>query len=96
MKEVMIYYFAFGLYIVIVLYANSIMFKIKHKDYRRLNPLVSWSLLYKIPIIIIIWPVMIVGLAQSSMGRFYEQQKKIDIEIEDMLEALERSQENEN
>jgi|LGVF01.2.fsa_nt_gb hypothetical protein len=77
-------YLIVGVYVAIMVYGNSIRYKIKHRDYVRVNPLVTWKIAYGFPITAIIWPIIIIGASFEMMRSMHLKQKLNRLEYKEV------------
>lgn len=80
-----LYYLIVGVYVSLITYGTSIVYKIQNKDYIRINKIITWKILYGMPLIILFWWLMIVVYGFSTMEGSEAKQKLIAIEVDNMF-----------
>jgi hypothetical protein len=69
------YYLIIGVYVAVSVYGNSVFYKIRHKEYVRVNGLVSWKIVYGFPFAIFAWWAIIFGACYEVMRNVHLEQK---------------------
>jgi len=69
------YYLIVGSYVAIVSYAASIIYKIKHADYERVDNVLNWKMTYGFIFHILFWWFLIFIFCYSSMSGVHAKQK---------------------
>ena len=72
------YYLLVGVYVALCFFGQSIRYKIKHKDYVRVNPLLSWNILWQFPLAALIWWILVLGGSYETMAHTHLKQKLED------------------
>lgn len=75
------YYLIIGIYVAIAIYGSSIFYKVRHKDYVRDNPLITWKILYGFPFAVLIWWIIILGACYEIMHSMHLKQELDIIEF---------------
>jgi hypothetical protein len=83
-----LWYLITGLYVTVMFYGTSVIYKVKHKDYKRQNPLASWKWLYTVPLAVVLFPIIILAQANAVMCYYHERQKRYDKEFEEFFKEV--------
>ena len=69
------YYLIVGIYVALCLYGSSIHYKITHKDYVRINPLLTRNILWQFPLAILMWWFIILSASYDTMAHSHLRQE---------------------